>query len=76
MTTQIEAIVRNGALQPVHGLPDFISEGQRVNVVIEDATSEPETQPKPRIAGLHEGMGWMSDDFDDELPDSFWLGEE
>ncbi|MEI7796457.1 MAG: hypothetical protein WCI06_07445 [Methylococcaceae bacterium] len=22
------------------------------------------------------GDFWMSDDFDDELPDSFWLGEE
>lgn len=30
-------------------------------------------QPKQRIAGLHEHLGhaWMSDDFNDELPDSF-----
>ena len=27
---------------------------------------------KARIAGLHAGMGWMSEDFDDALPDSFW----
>ena len=27
---------------------------------------------KPRVAGLHAGMGWMSDDFDAALPDSFW----
>lgn len=27
---------------------------------------------KQRIAGLHAGMGWMSDDFDATLPDSFW----
>ena len=32
--------------------------------------------PKKRILGLHEGQGWISDDFDDELPDSFWLGED
>ena len=31
---------------------------------------------RERVFGLHEGMGWMSDDFDDELPDSFWLGED
>ncbi len=33
--------------------------------------------PKPRIIGLHAHLGkaWMSDDFDDELPDEFWLGE-
>ena len=32
--------------------------------------------PKPRIGGLHRGMIKMSDDFDEPLPDSFWLGEE
>lgn len=30
---------------------------------------------KQRIAGLRQGEYWMSDDFGDELPDSFWLGE-
>ena len=29
-----------------------------------------------RIFGLHRGAIWVSDDFDDPLPDSFWLGEE
>lgn len=29
-----------------------------------------------RQAGLGRGTVWMSDDFDDELPDSFWLGED
>lgn len=31
----------------------------------------------PRILGLHAHLGkaWMSDDFNDELPDEFWLGE-
>jgi len=29
-----------------------------------------------RILGLHEGQGWISDDFTSELPDSFWLGED
>lgn len=27
---------------------------------------------KPRVAGLGKGTTWMSDDFDDELPDEFW----
>ena len=26
----------------------------------------------PRIAGLHEGQGWISDDFNEPLPDEFW----
>ena len=29
---------------------------------------------KPRIAGLHEGQGWTSEDFDAPLPDDFWAG--
>jgi len=28
-----------------------------------------------RIPGLHAGTVWMSDDFDEPLPDEFWLGE-
>lgn len=31
--------------------------------------------PKPRVAGLHSGTTWVSDDFDDPLPDEFWLGQ-
>lgn len=29
-----------------------------------------------RIAGLHQGAIWTSDDFNDSLPDDFWLGAE
>lgn len=32
------------------------------------------TEPKPRIPDLHPGA-WMSEDFNDPLPDEFWLGE-
>ncbi len=40
-----------------------------------NVTSELENQSAPqRIAGLQEGKGWISDDFDDELPDEFWGG--
>lgn len=28
-----------------------------------------------RIPGLHADTIWISDDFDDPLPDEFWLGE-
>jgi prevent-host-death family protein len=32
-----------------------------------------QTAPKQRILGLGKGKGYfMSDDFDDELPDEFW----
>ena len=45
----------------------------RVTAVEENA---PTPTPKPRVGGLHRGMTKMSDDFNDPLPDSFWLGEE
>lgn len=31
---------------------------------------------RKRVAGLSQGMAWISEDFDDPLPDEFWLGEE
>jgi prevent-host-death family protein len=34
------------------------------------------TGQKERVLGLREGQVWTSDDFDEELPDSFWLREE
>jgi hypothetical protein len=34
-------------------------------------------KPGPRRAGLFAGMPYfMAEDFDDPLPDSFWLGEK
>ncbi len=32
--------------------------------------------PAVRIAGLHKGAIWTSDDFDAPLSDEFWLGQE
>lgn len=31
---------------------------------------------KERVFGMYEGQGWVSDDFNDELPDEFWFGED
>lgn len=33
-------------------------------------------QPTPRMAGLHAGAIWTSDDFDEPLPDEFWTGNK
>jgi hypothetical protein len=35
---------------------------------------EQQSEPKPIQLGLFPGAVWMSDDFDDPLPDNFWLG--
>lgn len=41
------------------------------------APAKSDIQPtQKRVLGLHEGQGWMSDNFTDELPASFWSGDE
>ncbi|HFQ94677.1 MAG TPA: toxin-antitoxin (TA) system antitoxin [Anaerolineae bacterium] len=44
------------------------------NVPVVRLTPVNEPVVKSRIAGLHQGAIWISDDFDEPLPDSFWLG--
>ena len=45
---------------------------------VKGTNSELDDSAKPlkkRIAGLEKGPYYIADDFDDPLPDSFWLGE-
>jgi hypothetical protein len=48
-----------------------------ISELVESLTEirEPVLRQK-RIPGLHAGQGWVSDDFNDELPDAFWFEEE
>ncbi len=40
--------------------------------IVQDVVSIATTAP--RILGVHAGKVWISDDFDSELPDAFWMG--
>ena len=51
----------------------FISEGSTPVARLTAVVPAPSTR-KPRIAGLHAGAVWVSDDFDAELPEEFWVG--
>jgi len=31
---------------------------------------------KKRVFGMYQGQGWINDDFNDELGDEFWFGED
>ncbi|MDJ1180310.1 DUF2281 domain-containing protein [Roseofilum sp. BLCC_M91] len=55
---------------------EFLLERQTQSM--ESSTSnEAASSPTPqRVLGLHQGMGWTSDDFNDPLPDGFWTEEE
>lgn len=47
-----------------------------ISPVARIASAKAESMIQERILGLHEGEGWMSDDFTDELPATYWLGED
>lgn len=51
-------------------------EKQQLIEYLQQSQPEPTAKPGKRIFDLHPGAIVMSDDFDAELPDSFWLGEE
>jgi Protein of unknown function (DUF2281) len=42
---------------------------------VEEAEAQTAQQPRQRIAGLGKGTIVIADDFDEPLPEAFWLGE-
>jgi antitoxin (DNA-binding transcriptional repressor) of toxin-antitoxin stability system len=79
MTTTIDI----SEVQQLAGLLDQVRNGNEV-IISQGATpiarlsaiSPTPEQPRQRVAGLHQGMAWVSDDFDAPLADEFWLGTE
>lgn len=74
-------ITRTIALEDVQASLDalFALVREGTEVIIMDG-SKPLARVSPvesgkRIPDLHPGT-WISDDFDEPLPDEFWLGEE
>ena len=68
----IRAIYENGTLHLLDTVE--LEDGQEVEITIVPKPTE--SKRDKRVLGLHFGLIHMSDDFDDPLPDSFWLGEE
>lgn len=68
-------------LPPLDELLTLVADGHEV-VLEEDGkpvarllpAAAPPAATAPRLAGLHEGQGWMSNDFDAPLPHEFWNG--
>lgn len=42
----------------------------------QESKEEKDSVLQVRVAGLHRGNVWMSEDFNEPLPDEFWLGEQ
>ena len=64
-------------------LPELVSLALAGDDVIISADNKPVARLVPisaasqrRVAGLNQGELWTSDDFDEPLPETFWLGAE
>jgi antitoxin (DNA-binding transcriptional repressor) of toxin-antitoxin stability system len=64
-------------------LPELLSLALEGNEVIISEDDKPVARLVPfsekgqrRVADLNKGEIWMSDDFDEPLPDEFWMGAE
>ncbi len=73
MTQFVESLVKR-----LSQLPEPVRNqlAQRFLQELEEAESWIKQQPPKRVAGLGKGSIEIADDFDEPLPDSFWLGEE
>ncbi len=65
---------------PLQKLLELVASG--LDVVLTEGKSPvarvvavPKKRNKPRVMGLGAGRMWISPDFDDPLPDEFWLGK-
>jgi hypothetical protein len=76
-TTDTANSVSETILEKLQDLPE--TQQQQILDYIEFlAQKYPKPQPrssKPRVAGLHRGKVWISDDFNDPLPPEYWSGQ-
>ena len=54
-------------------LLDFVEFLEHKNTQSQPIPTQPAQQ---RVLGLNQGEIWMSEDFNEPLPDEFWMGEE
>lgn len=54
---------------------EFLLERQMRSIPENTSVKAAPPPGQQRVLGLHQGMGWMSEDFNEPLPDAFWLGE-
>ncbi|HMX24794.1 MAG TPA: hypothetical protein PKC13_04135 [Blastocatellia bacterium] len=73
MQLTIETQVTPDGTIILYGLP--FANGEAVQVTVQSlAAISAQVPQQPRILGLHAGAIQMREDFDEPLPDEFWLG--
>jgi hypothetical protein len=71
--TTLEKIVHELASVPEPLLVEVLN---LIQVAKNNASGFDRTSISTRTPGLHQGEIWMSEDFNEPLPDEFWLGED
>jgi hypothetical protein len=75
LSLDMEQEQRVRAVARIRGVDADALLDQVVQRAINDIAA-PQQRTAGWVSGLHAGRGWISDDFDAPLPDSFWLGDE
>jgi hypothetical protein len=71
--TTFETIVRELASAPE---PLLLRVLNFIRLMKGSSALETDVAHAPRVPGLHTGEVWMSEDFNEPLPDSFWFGDD
>lgn len=71
MERTISVVYENGVLKPLE--PLTLKEGSKLHITY---VEPPVATQKERKLDLFPGMFQIPDDFDDPLPDEFWLGTD
>ncbi len=74
--TLIEALERKVLAQPPSLRAKMPTRAEIEAAIKTSAERNASGQYPGREFGYLKGQSWISDDFDDELPDEFWFGEE
>ncbi len=72
ITLEVVAKLQTLAPEQQQQVLDFVEFLAQKYVIPEEV---PEEAEQKRIPDLNRGEIWMSDDFNDPLPDEFWMGE-
>lgn len=75
MTTVDDVIAVARQLSPAEQLEIIQALSRALQQHAEAAVRPSNTASRERVLGLHQGQVWVSDDFNDELPDEFWFGD-
>ena len=71
--TLLETIVKELSIAPE---PLLIRVLELIQTAKSSSSEMAVSSQELRMPGLHSGQVWMSEDFNDPLPDEFWLGED